>query len=216
MKPENEWLRTWFTREMPLGEEETSLTASFEVYDNGVVGIHLHRCFINGLPCQEALDIISHFKSRTEYDEEHTGVYILVRGEMPCVDGYRGLPVKAYWLTLETIVYTEIEDGQDGLDWMFDEYAQFLTDAQSDYYSERYYRQISYEDGKLKITLPNVKQGSRHKTLLSYGGRLLSEGVPDELIEVRMYDFNHLYCVPPLPFDDLQSIVKSVMKYKGV
>lgn len=214
MKPENEWLRIWFTREMPLREEEEdSLTASFELFDNEVIAIHLHRCFINGLPCQEALDIISRFKSRTEYDEGHTGVYILLRGELPYFDGMMGMPYKAYYLTLETLVYTKIEKAQEALEWFLDKYGFFLRDMRDEHYSERYYRQVSYDNGRLRITYPEIHKGSRHKTLLSYGGRLIAEGVPAELIEVKIYDFNMLYCVPPLPFDEFQGILKSVSKY---
>lgn len=212
MKPENEWLREWFTREMPL-REDSPLTASFELYDVGVIGIHLQNCFNEGLPCQEALDIITRFGSRTEYNEGHTGVYILVRGELPYYDGYRGLPVKAYWLTLETIFYTRIVENTEALEWFLREYGFFMRDTSAEHFSERYYRQVTYNDGVLKITLPNVKQGSRHKTLLSYGGRLISEGVPEELIEVKMYDFNMLYCVPPLQYSEFQGIVESVKRY---
>lgn len=211
MRPENEWLRKWFSREMPL--EESPLTASFEMYDNGVLGIHLSNCFNGGMLCDDALRIINMFGSRTEYDESGDGVYILVYAEMPYFDGYMGLPIKTYYLTLETIVYDKIIRNQDALDWFFAEYGFFLRDSSDEHISERYYRQVSFSDGKLKISTPEVKTGSRHRTLLSYGGRLLAEGVDMEMVEIRMYDFNMLYCVPPLPFEDFQSIVESVKKY---
>lgn len=214
MKPENEWIRKWFTREMPL-EDESPLTASFEIYDNGVIGIHLSNCFHDGLPSIDALEIIDRFSSRTEYDESMNGVYILIRGEMPYFDGYMGLPIKTYYLTLETINYTKIKNCQEALEWFLLEYGFFMRDTSMEHFSERYYRQVSFEDGKLKISHPNVTKGSRHKTLLSYGGRLLAEGVSDEMVEVKMYDFNTLYCVPPLQIDDFQGIVKSVMKYRS-
>lgn len=212
MKPENEWLRKWFTREMPL-EEDLPLTASFELYDNDVIGIHLHNCFSDGMLDETALQIINRFGSRTEYDEERSGVYILVRGELPYFDGYMGLPIKAYYLTLETIVYEKIVKNQDAIDWLMSEYPFFLAERPEDHVSERYYRQVSYEDGKVKVSTPEIKQGSRRKTLLSYGGRLLSEGYSMDHVEVKMYDFNMLYCVPPLQYSEFEGIVKSVKKY---
>lgn len=212
MKPENEWLRKWFSREMPL-EEGSPLTASFEMYDNDVLGIHLGHCFREGMLCDEALRIINEFGSRTEYDESGNGVYILVYAEMPYFDGYMGLPIKTYYLTLETIVYDRIVRNQDALDWFFAEYGFFLRDSSDEHISERYYRQVSFSDGKLKISMPEIKKGSRHKTLLSYGGRLLSEGYDMERVEIKMYDFNVMYCVPPLPRGEFEGIVESVKRY---
>lgn len=211
MKPENEWLREWFTREMPLGES-SHLTASFECYDVGVIGVHLCDCFIDGVLCDTAIRIINTFGSRTEYDESRTGVYILVRGELPYFDGYRGLPVKAYWLTLETVVYTDIVENSSAFEWFIKEYDLF-TQPDSDYMDVKYYRHIEYEDGVLKISMPEIHEGSRHKTLLSYGGKMLASGLEMDMVEVRMYDFNMLYCAPPLPIEEFQGIVESVKKY---
>lgn len=212
MRSEKHWIRKMFTREMPL-EEDSPLTASFEIYDVGVIGIHLTGCFENGLPRKEALDIIDRFGSRTEYDEIGSGVYILVRGELPYFEGYSGLQIETYYLTGRTIVYKEIIENQDALDWFLKQYSFFLRDLQQNYNSELYYRDVSFDGKTLTITTPNVKRGSRHKTLLSYGGRLLSEGYPMERVETKMYDFNMLYCVPPLPFEEFLIILKSVKKY---
>lgn len=212
MKPENEWLRKWFSREMPL-REDSPLTASFEMYDNDVLGIHLLNCFSDGMLCDEALRIINEFGSRTEYDESREGVYILVYGEMPYFDGYMGLPIKTYYLTLETIVYDRIIRNQEAIDWLFREYGFFTRDYSDEHISERYYRTVTFSDGILKVSLPEIKQGSRHKTLLSYGGRLLSEGYEMERVEIKMYDFNVMYCVPPLQYSEFQGIVESVKRY---
>ena len=212
MKSEKHWIREWFTREMPL-EEDSPLTASFELYDVGVIGIHLHDCFLNGIIRDEVLSIITRFASRTEYDETGKGIYILIRGEMPYFDGYQGLRIETYYLTGKTIWYEDIIRNQKALEWFLKEYALFFNDKGNYYSSERYYNLISMEGDILKISAPNIKKGSRHKTLLSYGGRLLSEGYSNDRVEIKMYDFNMLYCVPPLPFDEFQTILKSVIKY---
>ena len=212
MKPISKWKREWFTREMPL-EEGNPLTASFELYDSGVIGIHLHNCFDGNLLLKDALRVIVHFRSRTEYDETGKGIYILVRGEMPYFDGYQGLQIETYYLTGKTIVYEEIIENQEALEWFLREYSFFLRDLPDMYEDTKYYRQVTMDGDILKISSPNVKKGTRHKTLLSYGGRLLSEGYDMERVEIKMYDFNLLYCVPPLPFEDFQSIVESVKKY---
>lgn len=212
MKPISKWKREWFTREMPL-EEGNPLTASFELYDSGVIGIHLHNCFDGNLLRKDALRIIVHFRSRTEYDETGKGIYILVRGEMPYFDGYQGLQIDAYYLTGKTIVYEKIIENQEALEWFLREYSFFLRDLPDLYEDTKYYRQVTMEGDILKISAPNVKKGTRHKTLLSYGGRLLSEGYDMERVEIKMYDFNMLYCVPPLPSGEFEGIVESVKKY---
>lgn len=212
MKPRNRWKREWFTRDMPL-EEGNPLTASFELYDSGVIGIHLACCFDHGMLLKDALRVIVHFRSRTEYDETGNGIYILVKGEMPYFDGYEGLKIDTDYFTGRTIVYDEIIENQEALDWFLKEYGFFLRDLSSIDFPENYYRTVTMEGDILKISIPTAKKGSRHKTLLSYGGRLLSEGLPMEQVEVKMYDFNMLYCVPPLPFSEFQNILKSVMKY---
>lgn len=210
MKSEKHWIRKMFTRDMPLGE---TLTASFELYDSGVIGIHLSGCFHDGLPLNECLFIINKFGTRTEYDEMGTGVYILVRGELPYFEGFSGLQIETYYLTGRTIVYKEIIENQDAIDWLLETYRIFDGDKTASYYSDRYYRDVSFDGKTLRISTPNVKKGTRHKTLLSYGGRLLSEGLPMERVEIKMYDFNMLYCVPPLPFEEFLIILKTVEKY---
>ena len=212
MKPINKWKREWFTRDMPLGEG-TPLTASFELYDSGVIGIHLACCFDGAMILKDALRIIVHFRSRTEYDETGKGIYILVKGEMPYFDGFEGLKIDTYYLTGRTIVYDEIIENQEALEWFLNEYGFFLRDLPDTYDDTKYYRQVTMDGDILKISTQNIKKGTRHKTLLSYGGRLLNEGYSMDHVEVKMYDFNMLYCVPPLPFDDFQGIVKSVKKY---
>lgn len=212
MKPTNRWKREWFTRDMPLGEG-TPLTASFELYDSGVIGIHLSCCFDGAMILKDALRIIVHFRTRTEYDETGKGIYILVKGELPYFDGYEGLKIDTYYLTGRTIVYEDIIENQEAIDWFFDEYGLFMRNVPDSYYSENYYKTVSMDGDVLKISMPTAKKGSRHTTLLSYGGRLLAEGLPMDHVEVKMYDFNMLYCVPPLQYSEFEGIVKSVKKY---
>lgn len=212
MKPISKWKRELFTRDMPL-EEGNPLTASFELYDSGVIGIHLSDCFENNLLRKEALRIIVHFRSRTEYDETGKGIYILVKGEMPYFDGYEGLKIETDYLTGHTIVYEDIIENQKALDWFLKQYGFFLRDLPDMYEDTKYYRQVTMEGDILKISAPTAKKGSRHKTLLSYGGRLLSKGYDIDRVEIKVYDFNMLYCVPPLPFTEVKSIIKSIMKY---
>lgn len=210
MKSERRWIREWFTREMPL--EGTPLTASFELYDVGVVGIHLHNCFDDGIICTDAVWIVNRFRSRTEYDEIGSGIYILIKAEMPYFDGYQGLQIETYYLTRKTIYYEDIVPAQAELEQFLKDYRIFEVEP-VEYVSDKYYRSVTMEGDILKISLPCVDKGSRHKTLLSYGGSLIAEGLPIDRIEVKMYDFNMLYCVPPLPFDEFQTILKSVKNY---
>ena len=204
------WIRKWFTREMPL-EEDSPLTASFERYQNGVIGIHISNCFENGLICSSALEIVNHFKSRTEYDMDGTGIYILVRGEPVMYDGYVGLEIDTYYLTGETIFYTKVIRNQEAFEWLHFKYLFFVQEEE--YISRNYFRQITMDGDVLKITHPIIQTGHRHKELLSYGGRMASEGFSAHEITLKLYDVNTLFCAPPLPSGDVERIIKSVIKY---
>ena len=204
--------RVLFSRELPL--DGSHLTASFEMYDNDVIGIHLMNCFDDGMLCDLALSIINRFKSRTVYDESYNGVYILLRGTIYIYEFFRGLPIRVDYMTNKTIVYSEIVEAQEALDWFLLEYSFFMPELPSgDGYCENYYKEVQIVDGKLKVGVPSFKEGSRHKSLLSYGGKLIAEGLDSDTITIKMHDANILYCAPPLPKEEVDAILKSVYKY---
>lgn len=212
LKSEHRWIRKWFSREMPL-EDGSPLTVSFELYDNGVTGIHLGNCFDEGVLDLRAIHIINHFKSRTEIDYNGDGVYILVMGEPVMFVGFRGLEVRCDYLTGKTVVYEDIVENEEALQWFHERYSFFVRDDEMEYYSPNYFRQVSMDGDTLKITYPVFEPGERHLSLLSYGGKMLTDGFSMHEITMKLYDMNVLYCTPPLPYEDVERIIKSVKKY---
>ena len=202
----------WVTKEMPL-EADSLLTVFFEKLDEDLIRIHLSNCFESGLIDKNTIEIVNRFGSYTEYDSKGTGITILVRGVLPFVGEVDGKIDFKY--TGRKIVYDRVVNNQEAIEWFVRKYALNC----GEHYEVEYYKtipmypEVTLEGDTLRIKGGEIKQGKRHVTLLSYGGKLLSEGMDMEDVEIKMYDLNILYCAPPLPKGEFEGIVESVKRY---
>ena len=202
----------WITKEIPL-EADSLLTVFFEKLDEDLIRIHLSNCFENGLIDKKTIEIVNKFQSYTEYNAEGTGTTILVEGRLQFV----GDSTEEYKFkyTGRKIVYDRVKRNQEAIDWFLQKYGLNY----GEHYEVEYYKmlpmypEVSLDEYTLKVKASEIKKGSRHVTLLSYGGKLLSDGMPMDLVEIKMYDLNMLYCAPPLPREEFEGIVESVKKY---
>ena len=112
-------------------------------------------------------------------------------------------------------MYERIIENQEAIDWFVQKYALNAGEHYDVPYERMLpmYPEVTMDGYTLKRKGGEIKKGTRHKTLLSYGGKLLADGMDMEFVEIKMYDLNMLYCSPPLSFEDFQGIVKSVKKY---
>lgn len=203
----------WRTKEIPL-EADSPLAVSFEKLDEELIRIHLSDCFENGLISARTVGIMNRFKSYTEYSADGEGVTILVLGNLPFVGEY-DKPEK-FEYTGRIIVYDRIIKNQEAIDWFLAEFGLNYGEGYEVPHYEQlpHYPEVVLDGYTLKARMTKeIRKGRRHKTLLSYGGTLLSEGMDMEFVEIKMYDLNMLYCVPPLQYSEFEGIVKSVKKY---
>lgn len=193
------------------------------VFDgNGVIGIDLDHCFEHGVLREEAMKIIKKIGSYTEISKSGEGIHILVKGRLPFRGSNNRHGVEVYGtnrffiLTGNTVGYSELVENQDGIDWLISEYFQTERVSQEGTRVIRpsmYQRQIRLVDSKLSIHHPKIEQGARNCTLLSYGGVLLSKGMDKYDIGEKIRGLNAKCCKPPLSEEEVDNIIRSVMKY---
>ena len=65
-----------------------------------------------------------------------------------------------------------------------------------------------------KFTLPEAApQGTRNDTLFKYGASLRAKGTAPEEIRAQLDQYNREHCAPPVEGQELDRIIKSVLKY---
>lgn len=202
----------WLTREIPL-EADSPLAVFFEKLDEELIRIHLTNCFSSGIIDSKTIEIVNHFKSYTEYNAEGTGVTILVMGRLPFIGETEGMSEFKY--TGRIIVYDRIIENQEAIDWFISKYALNFGEHYDVPYERMLplYPEVTLDGYSLKTKGGEIRKGTRHQKLLSYGGKLLSDGMDMDMVEIKMYDLNMLYCAPPLSAEEFRGIVNSVSKY---
>lgn len=58
-----------------------------------------------------------------------------------------------------------------------------------------------------------IAEGRRNDTLASHAGKLRNDGLEQDELLVHMLKYNEKRCVPPLPVEEVQSIVYSICRY---
>lgn len=195
--------------------------------DDGLVGIDIDAGFDEyGLLTEYACDVINSIGSYTEYSKRKRGVHIFVKGKLPIKTGmfaydkrYSGeiyQSGKQLIMTGDTLIDEPIRENQEGIDYVLQTYFQegFKTKG---IYKEPLYK-MEYQaphDGHIPLSgsYPDIYEGSRNLSLLSYGGHLLNQGYTAEQILPELLKLNKTKCKPPLSRKEVEAITKSVVKY---
>lgn len=216
---------TWCTFEQAMDCIENKVCSHIGyVFDgNGIIGVDLDHCFERGVLTDKALSVIRKFHSYTEISKSGEGIHILVRGKLPFQGSNNQNGVEVYStarffiLTGRTVGYTDIIENQEAIDWLLSEHFQTIKKVgegvTKPYKPSLFQTQIRLVDTKLSITVPKIKEGSRNCTLLSYAGVLRSKGMSDAKIIKKVHEMNAKNCVPPLSSEEVDNIIKSIMKY---
>lgn len=198
----------------------------FVFADNGLVAIDIDTGFDSqGNTTPLAEDIISKCASYTEKSRSGRGFHIIVKGELPFSGSNNREGVEIYKtgryfiMTGDVYKYERITANQAAIDFVVSEYFNEVRESKDNpVFKTKYYTPVweRGNTGKIKITpkYPDIAEGGRNLSLLSFGCSLLSQGYDDGQIAYKMAKVNRECCKPPLATSEVDAIYKSVLKYK--
>ena len=194
----------------------------FVFADDGIVGIDIDDAFDDeGLPTETALRVIHACHSYTEISKSGKGFHILCKGELPFSGGkgINGVEIykekRFFVLTGRTVIYNTIENAQEGIQMVINNYFENERDSGLGNEFKRLWKPFcEVSDGKMIIRYPKVDKGYRHLSMVSYCGQIHSAGAAGSTIVKCALEANKQYLQPPLEKPEVISIVKSIMKYR--
>ena len=195
----------------------------FVFNNNGIVGIDIDDGFCNGLLTPLAADIMKACESYTEKSRSGRGVHILVKGVLPFNgknnnNGVEIYQTGRYFITTgKKLVYGKLIENQKGIDYVVKTYFPEMLKAGGSF-SQKIYRPVypRPENGRIALRphYPPIGQGGRNMSLTSLAGQLHSQGYDKSVILKELLYANDQACFPPLPEDEVESIVSSVTRYR--
>jgi primase-polymerase (primpol)-like protein len=197
----------------------------FVFNDNGIVGIDIDTGYDDdGFLSPLACDIIGRCKSYTEKSKSGRGFHILIKGDIPFKgkNNLNGVEIykqsRFFIMTGDVILYDEIIDNQEAIDYILETYFPELRDNTSTEVSNRIYAPVWEKSQSNKITIrptyPAIPDGCRNICLTSLAGMLHTIGYNARQIYDELVYCNKVACEPPLPERELQTIVNSVTRYR--
>lgn len=199
----------------------------FVFNNNGIVGVDIDDGFDEeGFISPRAADIIGKCKSYTEKSRSGTGFHILLKGTLPFkgknnlagVEIYR--EARYFIMTGDTVIYKNIIENQEAIDYIIDKYFPLIRNKEdtSDITDGRIYSPewIKPDDNKIKLrpVYPRIPNGCRNVCLTSLAGMLHNQGYSGEQIYDELMYCNKVACEPLLGENEIQTIVRSVTRYK--
>lgn len=203
--------------------------AGFVFADNGIVGIDIDAGYDeDGLPTQEALDILTHCRGYTEKSRSGRGFHIFLKGDLP-FDGQnngRGVEIykhKRYFImTGKQICWADLREDQEAIDYVLARYFGRAAPVEDKpgkpqtgpkIYSLKYDRPDASGRLSLSPTYPEISHGSRHISMVSLAGTLRNAGYDADYVYQELLKVNQQACKPPLPVNEIQQIMRSMRKY---
>ena len=194
-------------------------------HDNGIVGIDIDAGFDeDGFVSKLAADIIGRCKSYTEKSRSGRGFHILMRGTIPFkgrnnhehhVEIYK--TARYFIMTGNVLFFPSIVENQSAIDYIVETYFADVVSNDTGI-GTRIYTPVygKSEDGKLKLkpSYPPIQQGGRNNCLTSLAGQLHSQGYTTAAMYKELLRANQEACKPPLPDWEIESIVRSVTRYR--
>lgn len=197
----------------------------FVFNNNGIVGIDIDDGYDeDGMITPMAAEIIKRFGSYTEKSRSGRGFHILVYGTLPFDGKNNRAGVEAYQngryfiMTGNTMRYGEIIENQSAIDWLLDKHFPETLKIGTGTQNPRIYNPewVKPEGGRIKLRpiYPAIPAGCRNICLTSLGGLMHNTGYSPEAIYSELCYANETACQPTLPEGEIESIVRSVTRYK--
>ena len=197
----------------------------FVFADNGYVGIDIDEGYDeDGLMSVLGADIVGKCHSYTEKSRSGRGFHILLRGTLPFkgknnlagVEIYKA--ARYFIMTGNTLLYREIIENQEAIDYVLEKYFPETKKKQAETFGSRIYSPIweMPENNRIKLrpVYPRIPDGSRNICLTSLAGMLHNIGYSKTDIYNEIMYANLTACDPPLDKYELQTITRSVTRYK--
>lgn len=199
-------------------------SVGFVFNDNGIVGIDIDDGHDDdGFLSELAIDIIRKCGSYTEKSRSGRGFHILVKGTLPFKgkNNLKGVEIykqaRYFIMTGDVIIYDNIVENQEAIDYILDKYFPDVVKSSDKPISDRIYTPKWHKNGskiKLRPNYPKIPEGCRNICLTSLAGMLHTQGYSGKQIYDELVYCNKVACEPMVYDGELQSIVRSVTRYK--
>lgn len=197
----------------------------FVFNDNGIVGIDIDDGYgEDGFMSELAADIIGACESYTEKSKSGRGFHILLKGDIPFKgkNNLKGVEIyktaRYFIMTGDTILYPNIVENQDAIDYIIDKYFPDMREGTSERVINPRIYTPQWEKPTEKISLRPVyypiPDGTRNISLTSIAGQWHNMGYGKEDIYRELLYVNSVACRPPLDLNEIQTIVNSITRYK--
>lgn len=218
---------TWSTYDDAIKCVEHGATyLGFVFADNGFVGIDIDAGWDHeGFMTPEAADIIGACASYTEKSRSGRGFHIILKGELPFKgrNNRKGVEIykeARYFITTgDVLLYRDIMENQNAIDYVvktyFPDYVKENEEGRK--FSRIYSPQWELpQDGRVKLrpVYPRIPQGCRNICLTSLAGIMHSQGYAPQQIYDELCYANVAACEPFLEPREIETIVRSVIRYK--
>ena len=221
----NPW--TWNSYDKVMEKIDDGLfdLPGFVFNGNGIVGIDIDAGYDeDGMITPMAAETIRRFGSYTEKSRSGRGFHILVRGQLPFDGKNNRAGVEIYQkgryfiMTGNTVRYTEIIENQTAIDWLLEKHFPDTIKIGNGNANPRIYNPewVKPENGRIKLRpiYPAIPAGCRNICLTSLGGLMHNTGYSPEAIYNELCYANETACQPTLNESEIESIVRSVTRYK--
>lgn len=196
----------------------------FVFADNNLVGIDIDAGYDeDGFVTEVAADIIGTCRSYTERSRSGRGLHVLLRGVLPFRgrNNLRGVEIyqshRYFIMTGDVVVYDDLIANQDAIDYVVQKYFPDTTRKPDKPNTTRIYTPTWEKPRRNRIKIrpsyPRIGIGARNICLTSLAGTMHAHGYTDKQIYYELVAANREACVPPLPTDEIRTIVRSVTRY---
>lgn len=198
----------------------------FVFNDNGYVGIDIDVGYDDdGLISPLAADILGVCHSYTERSRSGRGFHVILKGELPFKgkNNKNGVEIykdSRYFITTgDVLLYRKIEENQTAIDYVVETYfPEAIRESEGRGNVNRVYTPLWElpKDGRVKLrpVYPRIPNGCRNICLTSLAGMLHNQGYDQQQIYDELTYANVVACDPSLGEDELETIVRSVTRYK--
>ena len=193
--------------------------------ENGYVGIDIDVGYEDGLISPLASDILGVCHSYTEKSRSGRGFHIILKGELPFKgkNNKNGVEIykdSRYFITTgDVLLYRKIEENQTAIDYVVETYfPESIRETDGKRNVNRVYTPLWElpQGGRVKLrpVYPRIPNGCRNICLTSLAGMLHNQGYDQQQIYDELSYANVVACDPSLGEEELETIVRSVTRYK--